>query len=222
MLAWYANPDGNIAWFNQRWYEYTGTSLEDPTGRMWESVHDPEDLARVAARWRAALASGEPWEDTFRLRRHDGAFRWFLSRAIPLRDAGLSTVRWFGTSVDIDAQKRAEVQAYAANRAKDEFLAMLGHELRNPLAPIKTALELMRLRGGAALDRERHVIERQTSHLAHLVDDLLDVSRITQGKVELVLRATSSWPTSSRARSRWRRRCSSSNVTRCPRTSITG
>jgi PAS domain S-box-containing protein len=185
MLAWYANPDGNIAWFNQRWYEYTGTRLEDPAGRTWESVHDPADLARVAARWRAALASGEPWEDTFRLRRHDGEFRWFLSRALPLRDAGLSTVRWFGTSVDIDAQKRAEVQAHAASRAKDEFLAMLGHELRNPLAPILTALDLMRMRDAAAFAPELTIIERQVRHMVRLVDDLLDVSRIAGGKVEL-------------------------------------
>ena len=77
--------------------------------------------------------------------------------------------------------------AQAANRAKDEFLAMLGHELRNPLSPILTALQLMRLRGGGALERERTVIERQVTHLTRLVDDLLDVSRIARGKVELKL-----------------------------------
>jgi PAS domain S-box-containing protein len=185
MLAWSATPDGDIAWFNDRWYEYTGTKLEDQAGRKWESVHDPEDLARVVARWRVALANGEPWEDTFRLRRHDGEFRWFLSRALPLRDVGLSVVRWFGTSVDIDAQKRAEDQARAASRAKDEFLAMLGHELRNPLAPILTALNLMRIRGAAAFAPELTIIERQVRHMVRLVDDLLDVSRIAGGKVEL-------------------------------------
>ena len=86
-----------------------------------------------------------------------------------------------------EQQRREEVLAAAesANRAKDEFLAMLGHELRNPLAPIRTALELMRLRGSAGLERERAVIERQTDHLAALVEDLLDVSRITRGMVQL-------------------------------------
>lgn len=84
------------------------------------------------------------------------------------------------------ASSRAEqATAEAANRAKDEFMAMLGHELRNPLAPIRTALELMRLRGTAGLERERAVIERQTDHLASLVEDLLDVSRITRGTVQL-------------------------------------
>ena len=83
------------------------------------------------------------------------------------------------------AVEESRASAVAANRAKDEFLAMLGHELRNPLAPIQTAIELMRLRGGDAFAKERAVIERQTQHLSALVDDLLDVSRITRGMLEL-------------------------------------
>jgi PAS domain S-box-containing protein len=106
-LAWYAEPDGRIPWYNQRWFEFTGTTLEDQAGWGWQSVHDPADLSRVVARWKAALESGEPWEDEFRLRRHDGQLRWFLSRALPLRDASGRIVRWFGTNVDIDDQKRA-------------------------------------------------------------------------------------------------------------------
>jgi signal transduction histidine kinase len=88
-------------------------------------------------------------------------------------------------AVDVTALTVARRQAEAANRAKDEFLAMLGHELRNPLAPILTALQLMRLRGVSGADRERNVIERQVKHLMTLVDDLLDVSRIARGKVQL-------------------------------------
>jgi len=83
------------------------------------------------------------------------------------------------------AESRARADAEAASRAKDEFLAMLGHELRNPLAPIVTALSLMKRRSAGTLEKEREVIERQVKHLVHLVDDLLDVSRITQGKVAL-------------------------------------
>jgi PAS domain S-box-containing protein len=84
-----------------------------------------------------------------------------------------------------EAEQRARREAESANRAKDEFLAILGHELRNPLSPIVTALQLMKLRGSGELERERTVIERQVSHLARLVDDLLDVSRIAQGKINL-------------------------------------
>jgi PAS domain S-box-containing protein len=87
-----------------------------------------------------------------------------------------------------EAQLAARAEAEAASRSKDEFLAMLGHELRNPLAPIATAIELMKLRGETHSMREREVIERQLGHISHLVDDLLDISRITRGKLELALR----------------------------------
>lgn len=187
MLAWSATPEGHIAWFNARWSEYTGTALDDQVGGTWESVHDPEDFPRVLAGWRAALASGEPWEDTVRLRRHDGELRWFLGRALPLRDEEGRIVRWFGVNMDIDAQKRAEGRASAAARAKDDFLAVLSHELRNPLAPILTALDLMRMTGAGAFPREVMIIERQVKHMVRLVDDLLDVSRIARGKIELAM-----------------------------------
>jgi len=87
--------------------------------------------------------------------------------------------------VDVTDRMRAEQVARAADRRKDEFLAMLGHELRNPLAPILTALDLMRIRGETGGERERAMIERQTRHLVRLVDDLLDIERITRGKIEL-------------------------------------
>ena len=117
----------------------------------------------------------------------------------PIRDAGGEIVGASKVARDISHRKSLEArnielrereqlarqEAEAANRAKDEFLAMLGHELRNPLSPILTALQLMKLRGGGGLERERTVIERQVSHLTRLVDDLLDVSRIARGKVEL-------------------------------------
>ena len=188
MLAWFAEPDGDVAWYNERWYEYTGTSLPEQVGWQWRSVHDPADLPRVVSKWQAALASGEPWEDTFRLRRRDGVWRWFLGRAQPLRDDHGTIIRWFGTYADIDAQKRAEHEALASSRVKDEFLAMLGHELRNPLAPIVSALDLIAARGGHdAYEREHTIIQRQVTHLSRLVDDLLDVARFTSGKVDLRL-----------------------------------
>ncbi len=192
LLAWYANPDGFVPWFNQRWYEYIGAPLGKLGGWQRDDLLEPEERDRIQAKWRHSLETGEPWEDVFRIRRHDGELRWFLSRAVPLRDRSGRLVRWFGTNVDIDHQKHAEAAAKnaeaaaeAASRAKDEFLAMLGHELRNPLAPILTALDLMRLRNPEIAEPERAVIERQVKHLSRLVDDLLDVSRITQGKIEL-------------------------------------
>ena len=88
-------------------------------------------------------------------------------------------------ATDVTELANARRDAESANRAKDEFIAMLSHELRNPLSPILTALQLMKLRGIDAAERERTIIERQVGHLVGLVDDLLDVSRITRGKIDL-------------------------------------
>lgn len=107
-LAWMTDPDGYIFWYNQRWYDYTGTTLEEMKGWGWEAVHDPNELPRVVERFKAALAAGEPWEDTFPLRGADGRFRWFLSRARPIRDQLGNIIRWFGTNTDISAQRELE------------------------------------------------------------------------------------------------------------------
>jgi PAS domain S-box-containing protein len=117
-------------------------------------------------------------------RDRDGKLRVFQNSLVGTVEQGL-LVRAWGTQRDVTAEIEALQQAEAANRAKDEFLALLGHELRNPLAPIITALELMKLRDSDALVSERALVERQVKHVVRLVDDLLDVSRITRGKVSL-------------------------------------
>jgi PAS domain S-box-containing protein len=337
-LAWMAGADGKVHWFNDQWYAYTGTTLEDMQGQGRESVHDPAVLLEVRERWQQSLATGTPFEMVFPLRGADGTFRRFLTRVYPVVDSRGQVVHWFGSNTDVENERRAteanaelrererqareeaelhkrllyslfmqaptliavlrgpehvielanppvcqlwgraeadlinrplfdalpelrvqvfqsllekvyrtgrshtgkeapatfvreggttetvylnfvyspfrniegviegifviasdvtaqvlareEVdglreEAEAANRAKDEFLAMLGHELRNPLSPILTALQLMKLRSADNCERERTVIERQVNHLTRLVDDLLDVSRIARGKIEL-------------------------------------
>jgi signal transduction histidine kinase len=141
------------------------------------------------------LGSGQPTERVdreFELLSDDHRVRKLLASAAPVRDHAGNVVA--GVSVVTDITERAQAEqlerqartaAEVANRSKDEFLAILGHELRNPLTPILTALHLMRLRGQGVFERERTLIERQVGHLMRLVDDLLDVSRITRGKVEL-------------------------------------
>jgi PAS domain S-box-containing protein len=168
------------------------------TSTSWldDYVH-PDDRERVRNTWLAAVASGTVFELELRGRFAGGSWGWVLSRAVPVRnDAGV-IVEWIGSATDITERKEAEHalrrseanhdaarrEAERANRAKDEFLAMLGHELRNPLAPMLTALQLMRLRGRES--REQEILERQVKHLTRMVDDLLDVSRITRGKIEL-------------------------------------
>jgi PAS domain S-box-containing protein len=309
-LVWIADPDGRIAWFNERWYEFTGTTRDTMAPHDWHAFHDPEQLAQVQRRWQAALDSGQMAQMTFPLRGADGRYRNFFTAIAPLRDGTGAIVQWFGTctdvtpleraeralryseerlqqglvaarmavwerdpasgqvsfsanlhsvfgktwhniaelwklvdmderdalrtsaeqaqrdsgeyrivtrirradddrtawievrgrlglgadgrstvlhavAIDITERKRAEEALHLADRRKDEFLAMLAHELRNPLAPISSAADMLRM---AYADEPRvkqisDIVARQVGHMRHLVDDLLDVSRVTRGLV---------------------------------------
>lgn len=348
-LVWMARPDGRFDYFNRRWFEFTGLSLEEAAADAWERVLHPNDILPCVNRWAEAVRTGHVFQFEFRLRDgKTGEYRWFLARAVPVRDIGGQIVRWFGTGTDIDDTKKAAdrqrllgeavsvlltttepdtmmrrlfagiaphlgldtyfnymldesgetlqmlscvgvpeetarsisrlelgqavcgtvaiirraivatdiqnsddpkvqlvkslgIRAYACNpllagerllgtlsfasrtrdrfepdeveflrtiadyvtvahervrlirqlqdtdRRKDEFLATLAHELRNPLAPIRNAAQIIKLRGPTDPDLQsaRAIIERQAVHLSRLVDDLLDVSRITRGKIVL-------------------------------------
>ena len=195
-FAWTADAKGWVNWYNRRWYDYTGTTLEEVQGWGWRTLLPPDDVDRVVERIQRSLDTGEPWEDIFPLRGKDGNYRWFLSRAQPIRDEQGNIVRWFGTNTDVTEQRemankiaqQAE-QLAEESRRKDEFLAMLGHELRNPLAPIRTAVHLLKLqeRGSenAIQQQAREIIERQIANLTKLVSDLLDVSRVISGRIHL-------------------------------------
>ncbi len=189
-LVWMAEPDGYIFWYNQRWYDYTGTTPAEMQGWGWQRVHDPAMLPQVLKRWQGSIRTGEPFEMEFPLRGRDGLYRWFLTRVNPLRDAAGRVVRWFGTNTDIDEQRRAAEQLREAGRMKDEFLATLSHELRTPLTSI---LGWSRLLTGDELEdahRARAVesIARNAKAQAQLIEDLLDVSRIITGKLRLDVR----------------------------------
>lgn len=107
-LAWMADSSGSIFWYNKRWFDYTGGTFRQMHGWGWTKVHHPDHVERVVERIRRSFESGEPWEDTFPLRAANGAFRWFLSRAMPIRDATGQIVRWFGTHTDISDQRQIE------------------------------------------------------------------------------------------------------------------
>ena len=198
-LAWIAEADGAIYWFNRRWYEYTGTTAEQmqaEDGWGWKSVHDPAELPRVVAGFQAAIASGEPWEDTFPLRRHDGEFRWHLSRAMPLRNAEGHIVRWFGTNTDVEDQRRQATELRKAIEVRDIFLSVASHELKTPLTSLSLRLAQVQreARGTASGHQARarelrnlEIAEAQLGRLAMLVDGLLDVTRISEDRLSLVL-----------------------------------
>ena len=115
-LAWIAQSDGHIFWYNQRWYDYTGTTFEQMEGWGWQSVHDVAVLPKVLDRWKASIASGEAFDMTFPLRSADGVFRSFLTRVIPLKNAAGQVSQWFGTNTDVEESK----QAGAALRASEQ------------------------------------------------------------------------------------------------------
>ncbi|MBD2121327.1 PAS domain S-box protein [Trichocoleus sp. FACHB-262] len=109
-LAWMANENGWIFWYNRRWFDYTGTTLGEMQGWGWQQVHHPDHVDRVVKHIRHCFETGEQWEDTFPLRGRDGTYRWFLSRAIPIRDEQGRILQWFGTNTDITERKQAELE----------------------------------------------------------------------------------------------------------------
>ncbi len=311
-LCFMTQPDGRAFWYNQGWYAYTGTTLEEMQGWGWQRVYDATLLPEVRERWRDSLEEGKPFEMIHPLKGTDGAYRQFLTRILPVKDEHGAVTRWLGTSTDITAVKETEAAlarrerelqtladntpdilarfdrqrrhvfinatvervtglapaAYlgktnremgmpielcemwdsaltvafdkgqavsrefsydaaagarhfqctlipergisgevdsvlgftrdrtdekqaldamrVADRRKDEFLATLAHELRNPLAPLRTGLQVLQLtQERSVIERTQLMMERQLAQSVQLIDDLLDVSRITSGKVVL-------------------------------------
>ncbi|WP_197427195.1 PAS domain-containing sensor histidine kinase [Noviluteimonas gilva] len=196
-MVWSTLPDGYHDYYNRQWYAYTGVPEGSTDGEGWNGMFHPEDQPRAWERWRHSLLTGEPYEIEYRLRHRSGEYRWTLGRALPIRDATGTIVRWMGTCTEIHEQKlvqealeRSEYSLRDADQRKDRFLATLAHELRNPLAPISTAASLLRLSPDdpVRVRAASEIIERQVQHMTHLVNDLLDVSRVTQGQAVLDVR----------------------------------
>jgi PAS domain S-box-containing protein len=196
-MVWTALPDGMIDYHNDQFYQFVGLRHGEAEGMVWADVAlHPDDRQAAREIWQRSVARGEPYEMTYRMRHRSGEFRWILARALPLRDAEGRIVKWMGTDTDIHEKKLAEDALQDANRRKDEFLAMLAHELRNPLAPISAAAQVLRMAPGDSgkVRNFADVIARQVNHMTSLVNDLLDVSRVTRGmvhyeKAELDLRS---------------------------------
>jgi PAS domain S-box-containing protein len=162
-----------------------GFDGDEPAIEAYRARVHPDDRATWQETVAACLSDGGDFELRYRLLLPDGAVRWVLDKGRMSHDDAGRPVLLTGAIVDLTSEHEAREAAEAASRAKDEFLAMLGHELRNPLSPIMTSLELMRQRAPDSLTRERQVVERQVQHMVRLVDDLLEVSRIARGRVEL-------------------------------------
>ncbi len=129
-LAWIARPDGHIFWYNKRWYDFTGTTLAQMEGWGWRSVHHPDHVDRVVRSFRESLEAAQDWEDTFPMRGADGRYRWFLSRALPIRDAAGQVSWWFGTNTDITEVREKTEQIRL-------LLMEVNHRSKNMLATVQ-------------------------------------------------------------------------------------
>jgi PAS domain S-box-containing protein len=200
-LAWMAEPDGSIFWYNQRWYEYTGTTFEQMKGWGWKSVHHPDHVNRVVETMSRTLKTGESWEDTFPIRSRVGEWRWFLSRSVPIRDADGKVIRWFGTSTDITDQlriqnelKEKETFLRQALEARDHFISLASHELKTPITSLNLQtqyLERLIQRNHCDLIIKKlpdylALSRRQLARVSNLVEDMLDVSKISTGQLKVV------------------------------------
>jgi PAS domain S-box-containing protein len=200
-IVWVTDPYGVTTYVNQRWVEYTGLSLAAALDYGWQNLLHPDDLPRVQAFWTEACQTASVYDIKYRLRCADGMFRWQLVRGRPMRDQQGRVVKWFGTCTDIHDQKQAELErdqlladaqaaraeAEAANRSKDEFVAMVAHELRSPLNSIAGWSKLLQTRkfDDATLSKALDTIYRNTQAQVQLVEDLLDISRMVKGTLQI-------------------------------------
>ncbi len=145
-LAWMGDSEGNLFWYNQRWYKYTGATLDQMAGWGWQSVHDPSMLSQVMTKWKDSIATGEPFEMIFPLRSAEGEFRQFLTLAMPVRDAEGKVVRWFGSNTDVTEQRRSEEALRQTEKlaATGRLAASIAHEINNPLEAVTNLVYLAR------------------------------------------------------------------------------
>ena len=204
-FVWSGRPDGYIDYYNERWYEYTGMPRTPDQGWNWKLYIHSDDLARTVAAWERSLATGEPFDVEYRVRRgSDGSYRWFMGRALPIRADRGEITRWFGTCTDVDEQRRlaeardallsaeraARTHVEHAMRQRDEFVATLAHELRTPLNAILGWTQMLRRPASPdVLARGLEVIERNTRAQAQVISDLLDIGHVTSGKIRLAREA---------------------------------
>lgn len=201
-IVWSARADGYTDYFNDRWYEYTGMARDGNTGWNWTEYLHPEDIEHTKVVWNRSVASGAAYEIEYRFRRSpDGAYRWFIGRALPVKDETGKITRWFGSCTDVDDQKRlmqereelldseraARTEVERAIRLKDEFVATLSHELRSPMNVIMGWSRILKTGrfDKEAIEKGLETIERNTSLQAQLISDLLDMNRLISGKLRL-------------------------------------
>ena len=192
-LVWSATPDGSCDYFSTQWTAHTGVAQTELLGWRWLETLHPDDREPTRDRWLESLGGRHDYDVEYRIRHHDGEYRWFKTRGVPIHDSSGAIVRWFGTCTDItdlrkmDAELRqAKEAAEAANRAKDEFLANVSHEIRTPMNAILGMTELV-LDTPLSDDQRQSLrtVKSAADNLLGIINDLLDFSKIEAGKLTL-------------------------------------
>ena len=170
-FAWTADANGLIYWYNKRWHDYTGMTLEDMEGWGWQKVHHPEHVERVVKHIRESFETGTPWEDTFPLRGADGSYRWFLSRALPIRNETGEVVRWFGTNTDItkqiEAEKALQVGVERETATADILKVIAGSP--SDVQPVFNAIA----------ERSNRLLGAHTTTVLRIIDDMVELAAFT-------------------------------------------
>lgn len=185
--VWVCDPEGRNTYCSESFLRLVGLTQEECSSFGWKRVLHPDDAERAISAWQECVRTGGTWDIEHRFRGVDGRWHPILARGVPVRNERSEITAWAGINLNINRLKQVEDELREADRRKDEFLATLAHELRNPLAPIRNSLQILKM---ARIDEEtvqqtRDMMDRQVHHLVRLVDDLLDVSRVMRGKIEL-------------------------------------
>ncbi len=185
--VWVCDAEGRNTYASESFLKLIGMTQEQCSGDGWGEILHPDDRDGAFAAWRECVRTGGKWDIEHRVRGVDGKWHSVLARGVAVRNDRGSIVAWAGIHLEIDRLKQVEEELRELDQRKDEFLATLAHELRNPLAPIRNGLEVMRLAAAnpPTVEKARGMMERQLAHMVRLVDDLLDVSRVSRGKIEL-------------------------------------
>src|SRR5207302_5168243 len=182
-LVWMCTPDGLNVYFNHRWVEYTGMTLEESYGKGWNTPFHPDDKQMASDAWARAIVTGETYRVESRLRAADGTYRWFLIRGVRLSDpAGI--VKWFGTCTDIDDLKRAEAEIMALNRSLESRVEQRTAELRESEQRVRRKLDSILLPEGDLGNLELADI-LDASAIQSLLDDFHSVVHVTTALIDL-------------------------------------
>ncbi len=185
-IVWEAGADGHFTYYNHRWYEYTGRPETTVDDGLWEEVIHPDDRKESLRRWKAAIQAGQSYETEHRLASKGGQYRWYLARAVPVRNGERKITRWLGTCTDIDGRRQTELRlrsSLESNQELEEFASVASHDLQEPLRKIHTFAACLIDEKSANLDAEGRDylerIQRAATRMTLLIADLLQLARLS-------------------------------------------